>query len=124
MGFLNASTGVGRVSGDGVILPLALTHRMLGQIVGARRPTVSSALSELAARGELARRPDGSWLLSGNPPDSEALAPRTASSAHLPEHDPKRPAPGFVPVSGRFAKREPTAENTAPTHHARAGRAA
>ena len=28
----------GRVSGDGVIVPLALTHRILGQLVGARRP--------------------------------------------------------------------------------------
>jgi CRP/FNR family transcriptional regulator, cyclic AMP receptor protein len=35
----------GRVSGDGVVVPLALTHRILGQLVGARRPTVSTALS-------------------------------------------------------------------------------
>jgi hypothetical protein len=94
----------GRVSGDGVILPLPLTHRMLGQIVGARRPTVSSALSELAARGEIVRRPDGSWLLHGNPPDSEALAPRTAQ-------DHARPAPDFTPVSGRFTQREATGES-------------
>ena len=42
----------GRVSGDGVIVPLALTHRILGQLVGARRPTVSTALSRARrARG-------------------------------------------------------------------------
>src|SRR4051794_4891199 len=64
----------GRVSGDGVIVPLALTHRILGQLVGARRPTVSTALSELAERNELVRRPDGSWLLRGDPPDAESLA--------------------------------------------------
>ena len=64
----------GRVSGDGVIVPLALTHRILGQLVGARRPTVSTALSELAEREELTRRPDGSWLLRGDPPDAESLA--------------------------------------------------
>src|SRR3954449_13620950 len=64
----------GRVSGDGVIVPLALTHRILGQLVGARRPTVSTALSELAEREELTRRPDGSWLLKGDPPDAESLA--------------------------------------------------
>ena len=46
----------GRVSGDGVVVPLALTHRILGQLVGARRPTVSTALGELAERGELTRR--------------------------------------------------------------------
>jgi CRP/FNR family transcriptional regulator, cyclic AMP receptor protein len=70
----------GRVSGDGVIVPLALTHRILGQLVGARRPTVSSALSELAEREELLRRPDGSWLLRGDPPDAESLARKPGSS--------------------------------------------
>lgn len=65
----------GRVSGDGVIVPLALTHRILGQLVGARRPTVSTALSELAACGELTRREDGSWLLRGDPPDPESFTP-------------------------------------------------
>src|SRR3954467_1340494 len=71
----------GRVSGDGVIVPLALTHRILGQLVGARRPTVSTALSELAEREELTRRPDGSWLLRGDPPDAESLARKPSSGA-------------------------------------------
>ena len=74
----------GRVSGDGVIVPLALTHRILGQLVGARRPTVSSALSELAARGELVRRPDGSWLLRGDPPDARSLARQPAGDTGRP----------------------------------------
>ena len=67
----------GRVSPDGVVVPLALSHRILGQLVGARRPTVSSALSDLARRGELLRRDDGSWLLTGEPleePDAVATA--------------------------------------------------
>ena len=67
----------GRVSPEGVIVPLALSHRILGQLVGARRPTVSSALSDLARRGELLRRDDGSWLLTGEPleePDAVATA--------------------------------------------------
>jgi CRP-like cAMP-binding protein len=67
----------GRVSRDGVVVPLALSHRILGQLVGARRPTVSSAISELARRGELLRRDDGSWLLAGDPfggPDPRATA--------------------------------------------------
>jgi hypothetical protein len=76
----------GRVSGDGVVVPLALTHRILGQLVGARRPTVSTALSDLADRGELVRRPDGTWLLRGDPPDSEALARRPApAEPHHPQ---------------------------------------
>ena len=67
----------GRVSSDGVVVPLALSHRILGQLVGARRPTVSSAISELVRREELVRRDDGSWLLTGQPtlePVPEATA--------------------------------------------------
>src|SRR5688572_12246453 len=66
----------GRVSGDGVVVPLALTHRILGQLVGARRPTVSTALSELAERGELLRRVDGAWVVRGAPPAPQPLARR------------------------------------------------
>ena len=73
----------GRVSSQGVIVPLALTHRILGQLVGARRATVSTALAELADRGELIRRPDGSWLLRGDPPDQESLARRPHPQADL-----------------------------------------
>jgi CRP-like cAMP-binding protein len=84
----------GRVGGEGVVIPLALTHRILGQLVGARRPTVSTALAELAERGELTRRADGAWLLRGDPPDAEALArrPLTPSRARDQEalHDGSR----------------------------------
>jgi hypothetical protein len=57
----------GRMTPDGVALPMTLSHRMLGQLVGARRPTVSTALSELARAGEVQRRSDGTWLLTGSP---------------------------------------------------------
>jgi CRP/FNR family transcriptional regulator, cyclic AMP receptor protein len=57
----------GRMTTDGVAVPLTLSHRMLGQLVGARRPTVSTAIAELAERGELVRRGDGTWLLRGDP---------------------------------------------------------
>jgi CRP/FNR family transcriptional regulator, cyclic AMP receptor protein len=65
----------GRMTPSGVVVPLALSHRELGQLVGARRPTVSSALGALSARGEVTRRSDGSWLLTGEPfgvPSDEA----------------------------------------------------
>ena len=57
----------GRVTPDGVAVPLALSHRMLGQLVGARRPTVSTAMAVLARAGEVVRADDGSWLLTGSP---------------------------------------------------------
>ncbi len=57
----------GRMTSRGVAVPLALSHRVLAQLVGARRPTVSTALAELAERGEIVRRDDGTWLLGGEP---------------------------------------------------------
>jgi CRP/FNR family transcriptional regulator, cyclic AMP receptor protein len=59
----------GRVTGEGVAVGLTLSHRMLGQLVGARRPTVSIAIGDLTKRDELVRRPDGTWLLKGVPAD-------------------------------------------------------
>ena len=53
----------GRVQTNGVLIPLALTHRLLGQLVGAQRPTVTAALTMLAERHALVRTRDGSWLL-------------------------------------------------------------
>jgi CRP-like cAMP-binding protein len=54
----------GRVTPDGVIIDLDLTHNLLGQLVGSRRPTVSLALSELSAAGTLVRRDDRTWLVA------------------------------------------------------------
>jgi CRP/FNR family cyclic AMP-dependent transcriptional regulator len=70
----------GRMTADGVAVPMTLSHRMLGQLVGARRPTVSTALGELAKEGQLVRREDGTWLLTGTPvgmprPEVERLIP-------------------------------------------------
>ncbi|HEX4671753.1 MAG TPA: helix-turn-helix domain-containing protein [Solirubrobacteraceae bacterium] len=68
----------GRVAGDGVRLPLRLTHDVLADLVAARRPTVTSALSELVSRG-LVQRERGLWLLLGSPP-SELLELAPASA--------------------------------------------
>lgn len=54
----------GRVTTDGVVLPLALTHHTLGRLVAARRSTVSLALTRLGEKGAVTRRPDGSWVLA------------------------------------------------------------
>ena len=57
----------GRVRGDGVLLPFRLTHSVLADLVAARRPTVTSALSDLSKRG-IVRAIDEGWLLLGDPP--------------------------------------------------------
>jgi CRP/FNR family cyclic AMP-dependent transcriptional regulator len=72
----------GRVGPDGVVLPLTLSHQLLGELVGARRPTVSAALAELGERGEVTRQGDGTWLLGGDhadiaePPGGASVPPR------------------------------------------------
>jgi hypothetical protein len=58
----------GRVTPHGVHLPLRLRHELLAQLACMRRPTASSAVSHLTRSGELAREPDGTWLLTGAPP--------------------------------------------------------
>jgi CRP/FNR family cyclic AMP-dependent transcriptional regulator len=58
----------GRVTPAGVVVPLALSHRLLAELVGARRPTVTTALGELFRAGEVSRTANGAWLLTGEPP--------------------------------------------------------
>lgn len=70
----------GRVRSDGVVVPLRLTHAVLSDLVAARRPTVSTALSELGRRGVVRSVQEG-WLLSGAPPAAVSAAPPEASPA-------------------------------------------
>jgi CRP-like cAMP-binding protein len=84
----------GRMTPNGIALPLTLSHRMLAQLVGARRPTVSTALGELAKEGVL-RQPDGSWLLTGEPVgepvqrNRQLVPPRRRMLAVLPDPAPE-----------------------------------
>jgi CRP/FNR family transcriptional regulator, cyclic AMP receptor protein len=95
----------GRVGADGVMVPVSLTHEMIGRLVGAQRPTVSLALKELATQGEVTRRADGTWIVR---PESAARlgdlaqppAPPTALPALLPHDQPqaRADAPPLRPV--------------------------
>lgn len=59
----------GRVTPNGVVVPVPLTHQLLAQMTCLRRPTVSAALGELAQAGEISSlRGRGGWLLLGGPP--------------------------------------------------------
>ncbi|HEY3186727.1 MAG TPA: Crp/Fnr family transcriptional regulator [Solirubrobacteraceae bacterium] len=58
----------GRVTPEGIRLRVPLTHRLLAELIGARRPTVTTALGHLESRGALSRRPHDEWLLCGSPP--------------------------------------------------------
>jgi hypothetical protein len=71
----------GHVTPEGVVVPVPLTHEMIGKLVGAHRPSVTSALGELQRGGRLTRRDDG-WLLHGEPPRlADGLAARARSRA-------------------------------------------
>jgi CRP/FNR family cyclic AMP-dependent transcriptional regulator len=94
----------GRVRSDGIVLPLHLTHTVLADLVAARRPTVSSALAQLARRG-LVGLVDDAWLLSGEPP-AQLLELRAAAmgSNNPPATDPRPPAhPDRSPQESRLA---------------------
>jgi CRP-like cAMP-binding protein len=55
---------LGTVGRDGIRIPLPLTHEELGCFVGARRPTVSLALKDLADQDLIERAHDGTWILA------------------------------------------------------------
>jgi CRP/FNR family transcriptional regulator, cyclic AMP receptor protein len=109
----------GRMTPDGVAIPLTLSHRMLSQLIGARRPTVSTALGELAREGEVVRQDDGSWLLTGEPvgepaarnarlipPRRRLIAMVTDDTAHTePQMQPSVPATAMSPVLAEMAER-------------------
>jgi CRP/FNR family transcriptional regulator, cyclic AMP receptor protein len=66
--FWHLADGWGRVGPDGVTVPLHLTHKTLGRLIRAQRPSVTAALHALAERGLLTRRAsDGAWQLHGDP---------------------------------------------------------
>jgi hypothetical protein len=59
----------GRVTPDGVLVPIPINHTMMARFVGAQRPTVSQAVGELVKRGDVVRLEDGGWLLRGSFPE-------------------------------------------------------
>jgi CRP-like cAMP-binding protein len=72
----------GRVTPDGVHLPLPLSHADLAELVGAARPTVSIALRQLAETGHIWRSEDRTWMLSKDPPELSYI--RRPRASELP----------------------------------------
>jgi CRP-like cAMP-binding protein len=60
----------GRVSPAGIVVPYRLTHAVLGEIIGAQRPSVTTAVRDLEARGQLMRRSDDCFVLTGDVRDA------------------------------------------------------
>lgn len=53
----------GRVDPEGVHVALPLTHSLIGRLVSARRPSVTTSLISLEHKGVVVRESRGSWLL-------------------------------------------------------------
>ena len=69
--FFHLADRWGRMGVETIALPLPLTHETLAKLVGAARPSVTTALRSLADRG-LLYRDDGPWRLARSA--GEALA--------------------------------------------------
>jgi CRP-like cAMP-binding protein len=77
----------GRVGPEGVTVPLRVTHQILAGVVGAQRPSVTTALGNLRRAGLVERRPDGSWLLHGGPPEEMRPVERRAGGKPFENSD-------------------------------------
>jgi len=78
----------GTVTPDGVRLDLRLTHDLLAAVVGARRPSVSLAVRQLADQGRIRSRPRSRWLLLGRPPEELRKLHERSSSRRLAGEEP------------------------------------
>jgi CRP/FNR family cyclic AMP-dependent transcriptional regulator len=99
----------GRMTPEGVVVPLCLTHETLGRLAGAARPTVSLALGELTKRGQLSRRPDGAFVLQ--PGSAEALRPGRSG---VPQMPPLAVAEATGEPGRAFAARRPGIDGALP----------
>jgi hypothetical protein len=98
----------GQVTPSGTVVPLELTHSALGGLIGARRPTVTLALSELTERGAIVRQADG-WLLLQAP---KAPAPVQGETIGVPR--PLKPVSvAWSDELERTSERQLMAEQTA-----------
>ena len=77
----------GVVSPDGVLLPDFLSHGTIALLLGARRPSVTSAMVRLSARGALRRRDDGRWLLIGGLDTGHEVRPLRPAAAAAADGD-------------------------------------
>jgi CRP-like cAMP-binding protein len=65
----------GKATAAGVLVAMPLTHQVLATLVGARRPSVSTAIRGLSAAGLLERTTEG-WLLCRAAPEGQPPRPR------------------------------------------------
>jgi CRP/FNR family transcriptional regulator, cyclic AMP receptor protein len=62
----------GRVTTQGTVVPFRLTHEMLASIIGAQRPTTTTAIHSLTRKGRLSSNERRQFVLLGDLPDWRA----------------------------------------------------
>jgi CRP/FNR family cyclic AMP-dependent transcriptional regulator len=72
----------GRMTRDGARVRLPVTHSVLASVVGARRPSVTTALGRLQDDGVIERVAQGEWLLLGQPPTDFARLAENAADLY------------------------------------------
>lgn len=74
--FWHMATHWGRVTPEGVVIEVPLTHSQLALLIGSERPSVSTALGKLDRDGLVHRLENRNWILGGPMPDdvSELLS--------------------------------------------------
>jgi CRP/FNR family cyclic AMP-dependent transcriptional regulator len=82
--FWHLADRFGQMRGEWISVPVPLTHSLLSELVAARRPSVTTALSGLQERGVLRREGSG-WLLRGPSPTTHAPG-TVVKEAALPSH--------------------------------------
>ncbi len=58
----------GRVTREGIVVELPISHSQLAEIVAAQRPSVSTAVVRLEDQGHISRIARRTWILRGPPP--------------------------------------------------------
>lgn len=97
----------GRATPEGVVIHLPLTHRVLASLVGARRPSVSTALGALDEEGLISRVPRDGWL-ARRPPLLTDPSPRRCWERYVQ-------ALGFGPVADQVVRPRTEADVREPT---------
>ncbi len=78
LAFWHLADRYGRVCREGVVIDLPnVTHQLLGELVAARRPSVTTALRGLREMGALDREGSSRWILHGTPDDHIRSSPGT-----------------------------------------------
>lgn len=71
----------GRVTREGVVVRLPLSHELLGGMIGAQRPTVTTALGRLEEQGLVVARGRREWLLLQEPEEASPFSTRRPRGA-------------------------------------------